>query len=84
MNSIMFSAFIDEMTKLAEEKIAMAAPAAALPAAEAAAKKQPFLIRNAKPLGLMALGAGLHSVGQDVYNDYRTGRAVRQQNGQMF
>jgi hypothetical protein len=70
MNTVLIQALVDELTKLA-----MAAPVAAT-----AGKKAPFLIRNAKPIGYMALGAGLHSVGQDVVNDFRTGRTIRKQN----
>lgn len=39
-----------------------------------------FLRRNAKPLALMAAGAGLHSVGQQAWGDYSTGRMIRKQN----
>lgn len=54
--------------------------AAAVAGAAANAAKQPFLVRNAKPIGLMAAGAGLHAVGQDVYGDFKTGRMIRKQN----
>jgi len=67
MNTVMLQAFIDEVTKLASVTPPMP-------------KKQPFLIRNAKPLGYMAAGAGLYSLGQDAVSDFRTGRMIRKQN----
>jgi len=68
MDVIVINAFVDEMVKIANAAAAAAAPQAG------------FLRRNIKPLGFMALGAGAHSVGQDVVNDWRTGRMIRKQN----
>lgn len=39
-----------------------------------------FLRRHSKSLALLGAGAGLHSLGQDVVNDYRMGRMMRKQN----
>ena len=69
MNTVMLQAFVDEMTKLA-----------ATPTIPAGGKKSPFLVRNAKPLGYIAAGMGLHSIGQDAISDFRTGRMIRKQN----
>lgn len=66
MDVIVINAFVDEMVKIAN-----ATPNVAQPG---------FLRRNIKPIGFMAMGAGLHSVGQDAVNDWRTGRMIRKQN----
>lgn len=84
MNEYMIQAFVDEMAKIATQMpVASVAPAAAPTAAStatSAASKPGFLRRNIRPIALMAAGAGLHSVGQNAWNDYQTGRMVRKQN----
>jgi len=54
--------------------------AAGVAGTAANAAKQPFLVRNAKPIGWMAAGAGVHALGQDAYSDFKTGRMIRKQN----